>query len=147
MELAAEITTKTLRKSKFAPSIGFATNKEGSLIGELVKSNGFEITADWSEVPNWLVAKDEEKIVGCLQILIGKPIARGEMLATTPEIVDVKRAQIAWRLIVAANAIFKMNGCQYASMMVLFENKHFKRLLKKRGAWVIGQGNIMIARI
>ena len=147
MELTAEITTKNIRESRFAPVVTFATDEEGSLIGELVKTNGFKIEADWSEVPNWLVAKEGEKIIGCLQVLIGKPVARGEMLATDPELDSIKRAQVAWRLIVAASAIFKMNGCQFASMMILFENKHFKRLVKKRGAWTIGQGNIMIARI
>jgi len=147
MELAAEITTKNIRKSRFAPTVNFATDEDGPLIGKLVKNNGFKIKADWSKVPNWLIARDGEKIVGCLQILIGKPVARGEMLATDPKLLGAKRAQVAWRLIVAANAIFKINGCQYASMMILFDNKHFKRLLKKRGAWVMGQGNIMMARI
>ena len=148
MEYAAEITTKKIRKSRFAPKVTFATDDEGMLIGELVKSNGFNIEADWAEVnPHWLVAKDDGKIVGCLQVLPAKPISRGEMLATDLELNSMRRAQVAWRLIVAATAVFKMTGSQYASMMVLFENKHFKKLLKKRGAWTIGQGNIMIARI
>jgi len=148
MEYAAEITTKNIRKSRFAPKVTFATDDEGQLIGDLVKSNGFNIEVDWTEVnPYWLVAKDNEKIVGCLQVLPAKPISRGEMLATDLELNSMRRAQVAWRLIVAATAVFKMTGSQYASMMVLFENKHFKKLLKKRGAWTIGQGNIMIARI
>lgn len=148
MELAAEITTKNIRKSRFAPTINFATNEEGPLIGELLKSNGFTIEMDWSDIsPSWLVAKEGEKIIGCVQVLPGKPIGRAEMLAVIPDLSSAKRANIAWRLIVATNAVFKLGGSQYATMMVLFENKQFKRLLKKRGAWTIGQGNIMIARI
>ncbi len=147
MEYAAEITTKNIRKSRFAPTIEFATNEEGIFIGELVKSNGFNIEVDWSEVPGWLVAKDKNKVIGCLQVHIGKPIGRVEMLATSISLSDLKRAQVAWRLIVAASAVLNMNGSQYASMMILFKNKHFKRLLKKRGAWTIGQGNIMIGKI
>lgn len=146
MELAAEITTKNIRKSRFAPTIDFATN-EGEAIGELVKSNGFTIPVDWSEVPGWLVSKDKDKVIGCVQVLVGKPIGRVEMLATDTTLNSLKRAQVAWRLIVAASAVLNMNGSQYASMMILFENKHFKRLLKKRGAWTIGQGNIMIGKI
>lgn len=147
MELAAEITTKRLRKSTFSPIIELATNDEGEEIGRLVKSNGFLINVDWSEVyPHWLVAKLNGEIVGCLQVLAGKPIGRAEMLGTSTKFKDIKRAQIAWRLIVSALALLKASGAQYISMMILFENKHFKRLVKKRGAWTIGQGNIMIAR-
>jgi hypothetical protein len=147
MELKAELTTKNIRKSRFSPEVVFATNEDGADIAKLVKSNGFNISADWSEVPNWLVAKLNNEVIGCLQVLPGKPFGRVEMLATHTGYKNVKRAQIAWRLVVAAMAILKMNGTQYASMMILFENKHFKRLVKKRGAWTIGQGNIMIARI
>lgn len=148
MELAAEITTKSIRKSRFAPEINFATNEEGPLIRDLLKANGFTIEMDWSDIsPSWLVAKDKGEIIGCVQVLPGKPIGRAEMLAVVPELSSAKRANIAWRLVVAINAVFKLGGSQYATMMVLFENKQFKRLLKKRGAWTIGQGNIMIARI
>ena len=86
MELKAELTTKNIRKSKFAPTVTFASNEDGEDIETLVIQNGFTVEADWSEVPNWLVAKLDNEIVGCLQVLPGKPfvlngvfLLRGEL--------------------------------------------------------------------
>lgn len=66
MELKAEKTTKNIRKSRFDPTVEFAKD-DGIEIGELVKKNGFEIEVDWSEVPNWLIARLDDRIVGCVQ--------------------------------------------------------------------------------
>ena len=148
MEIAAETTTKNIRKSRFKPVVTVAENEDGVKIGELVKSNGFEIEVEWNDIyPYWLIAKWENEIIGCIQVLPGKPIGRMEMLAVDIDIPKVKRAQVVWRLLVSSVTLLRASGTQYASGMVLFNDKQYKKILKKRGAWTIGQGNIMIGKI
>ena len=56
--------------------IGLASNEDGDGIHRLVLTSGFEIPGlDWHDIyPHWLVAEIEGKIVGCLQVCLGKPI-------------------------------------------------------------------------
>lgn len=148
MNVAAEITTKNIRRSSFSPSVTIAQNEAGETIRGLVKDNGFFYEADWSDIyPYWLIATHEGEIVGCLQVLPGKPIGRIEMLATKTSLDKLKRANIAWRLYVTAVSMLRTQGSQVASSIVLFNNKGVKRSLKKRGANVEGQGNIMMMEI
>ncbi len=148
MNKTALQTTETIRKSRFAPTVEMAKNEEGPIIGEIVRSHGFDIEADWTDIfPYWLVAKHEGEILGCIQVLPGKPIGRIEMLAMRTDLGDVKRAKVGWRLGIAALSTLSIAGSQLASSIIPFEHKRYKRLLKKRGWIVYNQGNLMMARV
>jgi len=141
-------TTEVIAKSRFNPQIFIAQNEDGPAIGELVKSNGSYFEADWTDIfPYWLVAKYEGEIIGCLQILPGKPVARAEMLCTKLDLDGPKRANVGWRLIQAGLNTLRISGAEHVNSIISFDNKHFKKLLKKRGWQIVNQGNLMMARI
>lgn len=148
MEKQAELTTKIIRKSRFKPIITMAENIDGEKIGELVKSNGFNIDVDWSNIhPFWLKATYKDEIIGCVQVLHGRPIGRIEMLAVKETLKHTQKAQLAWRLGVAGMAILHSGGAELACAVVPFTNKYLKNAIKKRGGKISTQGNIIFMRI
>jgi len=138
-----------LLESKFAPIITIATNDEGDQVQALVESNGFHVDGiDWSDIqPWWLVAKQDEEIIGTIQVCPGKPIGRIEMLATKTSLSPLHKAQVAWRLNIAGMTTLKRAGSQLVSSMVSFDNKNVKKMMKKRGWTTMSTGNIMLKRI
>ena len=132
-----------------AHSIRLATNADGPAIGNLVEAGGFRVDGiDWTEVePYWLVAENGVGIVGCLQVLPGKPIGRLEFLVVDDSLRHRERATIARDLGIQGYATLRLAGSQAASNMVPFNNKGFKRILKRRGARVMSSGNMFIKRL
>jgi len=137
--------------SKNDIEVSIASNEEGlfikSLLEQSIEKESLEII-DWNDVyPYWLIAKKDQEIMGCIQVSLGKPIGHIEMLAVNKNLHPIKRSQIAWKLIVFAMNVLKLHGSQTANSVVSFENKGFKRLLKKRGWQVSDSGNLMTMRI
>lgn len=127
--------------------IRLAQNKDGPRIGQLAKHSGYTVDLDWSEVhPFWLVAEDD-KIVGALQIILSKPIGWLEMLVLDPDIPQLARARVVRKLATAGMTALKGFGAQVVMFSVPFEEKSYKRALKKRGAVVASSGNVMIKRL
>ena len=123
--------------------IRLAQNEDGQRIGELAKHSGFTVDIDWSEVhPFWLVAEDE-KIVGALQIILAKPIGWLEMLVLDPDLSQMNRARTVKGLASAGMTALKQFGAQLVMFSVPFEEKTYKKALKKRGAVVTSTGNIL----
>lgn len=131
-------------------SIRLAKNEEGTEIYDLVRENGFKIDGlDWSDIyPFWLVAENkEEKIIGCLQVCVSRPIGHIEMLSVKPDVIPMEKAIVVKSLLIAATITLKKGGAQLASGMIPFEMKSYKKLLKKRGCVVIASGNLMVKRL
>lgn len=128
--------------------IRLGTNADGPRIGELVAAGGFDVIGlDWTLIePYWLVADTDEEIVGCLQVLPGRPVGRLELLAADDSLTHRERARVLKALVEQGMATLQLAGAQLATGMVPFENKAYKRLLKKRGAVVIASGN-MLAKV
>ncbi len=126
-----------------------ATNEDGPRIGELAASSGFAIEGiDWSRVhPFWLVAEREGEIVGAIQIILAKPIGWLEMLVLEPDLADIARARIVRRLASAGMTALKRFGAQLVMFSVPFDEKSYKRALKKRGAVVTSSGNVMTKKL
>ena len=124
--------------------IRIAQNEDGPRIGELAKQSGFTVDGlDWSEVhPFWLVAEDE-KIVGALQIILAKPIGWLEMLVLDPELTELARARVVKQLASAGMTALKGFGAQLVMFSVPYEEKSYKKALKKRGAVVTSSGNVL----
>ena len=126
--------------------ISIALNSEGPAIKDLCIQAGFE---DYTKLafddiyPYWLVAKLENKIVGAIQTLPGRPIGRLESLCYEPGLSDIDRTRVMRDLVSTGLATLKMGNATMASGMVLFHDKAFKRFLKKRGGFVLASGNIM----
>ena len=127
--------------------IRVAKNQDGSRIGQLAQQSGFAVDMDWSEVhPFWLVAEDE-KIVGALQIILAKPIGWLEMLVLDPNLTPLARARVVKRLASAGMTALKRFGSQIVMFSVPFEEKAYKKILKKRGAVVTSSGNVLAKRL
>lgn len=128
--------------------VRIAQNSDGPRIGELARHSGFTVDGlDWSEVhPFWLVAEDE-KIIGALQVILAKPIGWLEMLVLDPDLAELARARTVKGLVTAGLTALKGFGSQLAMGFVPYEEKSYKKVLKKRGAVVAGSGNAMVKRL
>lgn len=149
MTLATTTTTDTEPTKKIARQgdvrVRLATNSEGTRILELLTHAGFKVDGlDWSKIaPFWLVAEMNGQVLGCIQVCLGLPIGRAELLAVDPNVTHVLRALLVKRLIYGALSTIKASGAQAATSLVPFEMKSYKKILKKMGCVSMGAGNEM----
>ena len=130
-------------------NVRIATNDDGPRIGELVKTNGFDLgEMDWSDVePWWLVAENGEGVVAAIQVTPTKPVGRMEMLAVDRDLSDMDRGRAISGLLDQAQAVLMVRGTQFVVGMVPFELRGYKRVLKRRGGRVISSGNLFAKRL
>lgn len=132
-------------------SLRGATDADGPTIGNLVALNNYNISdqpIDWTRVyPYWVVAEYDGEIVAALQVCMGKPIGRLEMLTIDPELSPQLRGGVFKDIVHYGMHVLKRGGAQFASFMVPFELKSYSRVLKKRGCVKLFQGNTMIRRL
>ena len=128
--------------------IRLAQPTDQKALASLFKKWGFE-DEEWSRAyPYWLVAERAEKVIGALQIMHGRPTGRLEFLGLDPTLSHRQRAEAVYRLGHAGFAALKMNGSTLVSTSVRFEDKSFKKILRKHfGMKVTGQANLLLARL
>jgi N-acetylglutamate synthase-like GNAT family acetyltransferase len=126
--------------------VRLAVDAECERIQKLVHEAGFTVgSLEWSRIyPHWLVAEIHGNVVGCVQLCLGLPIARAEMLGTEQGLAHRDKAVISRELLLACVAAARQYGATALSGLVAFENKSFKRLLKRRGAFAIASGNLFV---
>ena len=129
--------------------VRLAQNEDGDTIHDLLHADGLNLEGlDWHDIyPHWLVAEIEEKIVGCVEVLIGKPIGKMEFLATDDALSHRDRACVVKELFAQVGAVLKIAGVQMVSGSIPFEMKAYKRVVKRRGGVVLYSGNTFIKRI
>ena len=127
-------------------NIRLARNDEASQIQALLRpDNPLVDELDWSDIyPYWLVAEVDGKIVGCLQVCLGKPIGRLECLTLAPWLSSHRKGRVLQDLVFAGLATLRASGAGAASGMVSFENRVFKRWLKRHGWLVAYSGNLLV---
>ena len=127
--------------------VRFATNADAPRVQELVEETQKIIGLDWSEIyPYWLVV-EKEKIVGCLNISMSKPLARMELLSLDPQLGHYAKGRVALALIYRGFGILKGEGADGVLFMVSFADKSFKRIIKRHGGIVVDQGNLMVRKL
>lgn len=131
------------------PVVRVSTDEDGEQIHELLKGMGFTIDGlDWSSVGSyWLVAEIDGKMVGCIQIIAGKPIGWLEMLSYDQSLGDMEKARTVKTLVEGGNGGLAMLGCTAVMGTVPFELKSYKKVLKRRGAVIVSSGNIFAKRL
>ena len=130
-------------------TVALAGNGDGAEVQALVLAAGFEVPGlSWGNIyPHWLVAKIGDDIVGCMEVLLGRPIGRLEHLAVDQDLDKRVRVAVLRSLIVQGMMALRKYGADLTSSMIPFEDKEWKKVLRKRGAAVMTSGNMMVRRL
>jgi len=106
------------------------------------------IDLDWSDIGHqWIVCVIGERVVGCLQVLPGKPMGRLEHMGLDDSLEGMQRARVTKLLLDTGYKLLHRSGSKAAMGFVPFDLKHYKRALKKRGGIVVSSGNFMLRRL
>ena len=98
--------------------------------------------------PWWLVVEDRDgKINGMIQVCPATPIGRMEIMCIDVTLHTRLRSIVARALLDQGLATLRMAGCQGASGVIPFEQKSYKKIVKRHGWRVAVSGNLMIKRL
>lgn len=131
------------------PTIRVSRDADGERIHELLQGMGFSIDGvDWSTVGSyWLIAEVEDRVVGCIQFIAGKPVAWVELLAYDQSLGHVMQAKVVKALVENAVGAAGMFGAGALMGSIPFEMKSYKRVVKRRGGVMVSSGNIFAKRL
>ncbi len=129
-------------------NIRLATNDDGGRIQELLTEGGFTVEGlDWSDIePYWLVA-EEEQIIGCIQIILAKPVGWLEFLGLEPSLGKKRKARAMKALVSHGAALLKGFGAQLAMGTVPEDLESYLTVLRHRGAVVTSRAVIVAKRL
>ena len=135
MEVSAATATRTRAQAlRDRVEIRLAVNDAGPQIEAVLKANGIELEADWSQVfPHWLIACVDELVIGCCQVLHSKPVGYIEFLAIHPEVPFKLRAIAIRKLLYQGMNSIYAYGAQYVGGVVAKENRKFAEVIDKMG--------------
>jgi hypothetical protein len=103
---------------------------------------------DWEgSFPYWLVARINEDIVGCLQVVPSRPMGYAEFMSLDEALEPMPKARVFKALESQARAVMTLGGSSVMGCMITFPFKNFKKLLKRRGYDVVASGNMLATRI
>lgn len=149
MQTETLISTPTRRAA--LPTVRLARNDDGDSIAALLQQVGWDVQnveVDWRDIyPYWLVAEQDGVFIGCIQTLLSKPVGRLEFLAVRPDLSHQLQALTVRALILGGSATLKAHGVSLVAGTVPHELKSYKRILKNRGAVVIGTGAVILKRL
>lgn len=127
------------------PKLRLATNDDAKDIFEILDEAG-QVPGghDWSKLgPYWIVAEYDETIIGCTQVLCGKPFGFIGFCAVRSGYLNAGVGVYLWR---AAQEILANHGCDgYISMTA---NEQVLKKAPKRGVLVFGDPvRVMFKRV
>ena len=98
---------------------------------------------DWSEIDNtWWVVVHRGVVVGCVQVLIGKPLGTVNCLAVDPKF---HGSGVGVQLIKTAEIILGAMGCD--GYLASTSNELIKKKATKLGITDLGSVNIFVKRV
>jgi hypothetical protein len=138
-------------KSKLRPwqsvKIRVAQNNQGMAVRELlIQNNILEGMADarWDAIfPYWLLAVNEDEIIGCIQIVAAKPYGFLEFLCVKPGVTNQVRAVTVKKLLLVGCQQLRAMGSDYAVGTVPTTLKSYKNVLRNNGCMIGFQCNIV----
>lgn len=131
-------------------TVRLAKNEEGPQLERLLLGMQFGLEGlDWSDIePYWLVAEDEGRIIGCVQIILGKPMGWLEFLSVAQDLGKKRKAIVVRELAVNQGpALLKGFGAQVAMGTVPDELQSYIEVLVNRGIRNTGHGFVMAKRV
>ena len=135
--------------SKPNVTVTLAGNGDAEDVERLVLAAGFEVPGvEWGNLyPHWLVARIDDDIVGCMEVLLGRPIGRLEHLSLDQGLGARAHAAVLRSLSIQGMMTLRSYGADLCSSMIPFEDKAWKKALKKRGATVMATGSMLVRRL
>ena len=132
-----------------ALTVRLARDADGSAIAGLARRGGFEIDGlDWSDIePYWLVAGDRERIIGALQIILGKPIGWLEILVVDKEL-DHRMTAIAVKALVERGMTLLAGfGASAVMGSVPDDLRDYMDVIERRGGVTQSHGTLFSKRL
>lgn len=129
--------------------IRLASPQDETEIRRLLSQDGYAWLRDldWSAVyPFWLLV-EEEKILAMIQMIQGRPVAHLEHLIVDESLPHIKRARAVRTLILSALQILRGAGAQVVAGGIPFKLKHYKKILLKRGGFIVSSGHLVATKI
>ena len=126
-----------------------AEDAEGEAIHALVDAStaqyGYTIPAcSWARVkPFWYVAEIQGELLGAVQICIGWPVGRVEMLSIRPGLSHTKTAKVVKALLYHAFHAMKLDGTTLICSLVAESQTDFIRILERWGFRFAAKGKML----
>jgi hypothetical protein len=130
--------------------LAVAQSEHGAEIRRLIKVDQVEGLEhlDWSNLGGqWLVVLKADTVVGCIQVLPGRPIARAEFMALDESLTHRERAEATSMLIQQVTMLLRMAGCGAMISVVADDVAGWPVVLERRGWTPMVDGTMMIRRL
>lgn len=129
--------------------IRLAVNAAGPAIAEVLKENGIILEhADWTNIaPCWLIATVEDDVIGCVQIVVSKPVGYMEFLFVRKSAPFKLRAIAIRKLLIQGFGTLRMAGCAYVGATVAQSNKKFLDVIAKLNSNKAFSGDLYVKRL
>ena len=123
-----------------------AVNEAGKDIEAILKANGVSLPdADWSDVfPHWLNATEADKVIGCCQIMHGKPVGFVEFLYVDPKAPYKLRVIALHKLAISAMATLNFAKSKYIAGFIDQQNWKLSEVLQKHKFIKIAVGAVIV---
>ena len=122
--------------------------KDGFEVGAfVVTQDAAWADVDWTDAKGWLVARWQDRIVGAIQVLYGRPVGRIDMLFVPETLGDIQRSVVVFSLWNTAAEYLREAGVEVALGMISDELKAFGDVVEKRGLQVVDRGRMIFWRL
>jgi len=126
-------------------TIRMALSSDAGALDALTKPAFGNLVVDWRNATNdWIVAEFNGQIIGCIQLCMGRPVGRLELLCVDNTLDARSKHVIMMELLRSGLYALQQTGSQIVTAFIEFTNKGVKRIFKKRfGAQITNSGNLL----
>ncbi len=117
--------------------VRFAEPEDAGSLAAITAPAFGPLTCNWTDedTNGWLVAETDH-VVGALQVLLGRPVGRLEVLSLDKELPVRQRHKIMTELMTTGIASLMATGSQYVIVNVGDGSGGFRRFIKKRFGFI-----------
>lgn len=129
--------------------IRLASNAMGPVIADILKENGIELLgAKWDNVsPHWLIATVDDEVIGCLQLIVSKPVGYLEFLYVRKAAPFKLKAIAIRKLMIQGMGTLTLAGCQYVGSAISKRNQKFADVIEKLNVTKLQPGDMYLKRL
>lgn len=113
--------------------IRLAVNAAGPAIAAVLEENGITLPGvSWDNVaPHWLIATVDDDVIGCVQVVVSKPVGYMEFLFVKKAAPFKLKAIAIRKLMLQGMATLTLGGCQYVGTAISRKNHKFSGVVEK----------------